>query len=159
MKKKSCFDIKGRQGLYIHPESRFKQAWSIVIIFLLFYVAFIMPYNLAFNDDDNKTNSDYYVDIIADFVFMADIIVTCFSSYYDDKEGILISNNKKIIIRYLKGWFAIDLVASLPLSLVELYFNSVNSQFSFGGKSQYVKLIRFLRIPRLHRLLEVSKLG
>ena len=49
VKNLSIFDIKGRGGFYFHPESRFKEIWSIVIIIFLLYVAFLMPYSLAFS--------------------------------------------------------------------------------------------------------------
>ena len=93
-----------------------------------------MPYFLAFLDDNydnfsydtstndntnNNRNFAYYIDMIADFIFLIDVGVTSFSAYYDENEGILISNNKMIFMSYLKGWFFIDLVASMPISLIE----------------------------------------
>lgn len=81
-----------------------------------------------------------------------DVIVTCFSAYYDDHQGILVINNKRIMIKYLKGWFSVDLIASLPINLIEDAFNVTSH-------SQYIKILRFLRLPRLHRLVEISKLG
>ena len=51
VKRRSCLDFKGRGGVYFHPESRFKQSWSFLIIVFLMYVAFLMPYSLAFLND------------------------------------------------------------------------------------------------------------
>ena len=38
----------GKFHFYIHPDSRFKQVWSFVIVLFLLYVAFLMPYFIAF---------------------------------------------------------------------------------------------------------------
>ena len=34
----------------IHPDSKLKKSWDIVLIILLFYVAIIMPYRIGFID-------------------------------------------------------------------------------------------------------------
>ena len=119
----------------------------------LFYVAFLMPNFIAFQEDDGEGHWKIVVDIIADFVFLTDIVITCFSAYYDDKQGILITDNKEIFMQYFNGWFAIDLITSTPITLIEW---SISSKVT---GNQYIKLIRFLRLPRLHRLVEVSKIG
>ena len=59
------------------------------------------------------------MDIIADFVFFTDIFITSLTAFYDDKEGALVTDNKIIFKRYLKGWFVIDLIASLPYTPLE----------------------------------------
>jgi hypothetical protein len=112
-----------------------------------------MPYFIAFQEDDGEGHWKIVVDIIADFVFLTDIVITCFSAYYDDKQGILVTDNKEIFMQYFNGWFAIDLITSTPITLIEW---SISSKVT---GNQYIKLIRFLRLPRLHRLVEVSKIG
>jgi hypothetical protein len=81
----------GEFKFYLHPDSRFKQAWSILLIFFLLYVAFLMPYFIAFQEDvydgENRLQKNWQqvLDMIADFFFLADIVVTSFSAYYDEK--------------------------------------------------------------------------
>ena len=87
------------------------------MVILLTYVATIMPFNIAFNDfgvDDEW----FYIDTIIDFAFVCDLLVNVFSAYLDD-EGKLITNNKKIVLHYAKGWFIIDLIASFPFNLIQ----------------------------------------
>lgn len=48
----------GVRCFYIHPESTFKQIWSILIILLLLYVAFIMPFKLAFYEEDDDVDKN-----------------------------------------------------------------------------------------------------
>ena len=51
---------------------------------------------------------------------MLDVIVNCFSAFYDE-DGKLIKNNRKIFFVYLKGWMFIDVLASFPFNLIEIY--------------------------------------
>jgi hypothetical protein len=37
-----------RCKFYLHPDGKFKRFWSIVLVFMLTYVATMMPFNLAF---------------------------------------------------------------------------------------------------------------
>jgi hypothetical protein len=47
------------------------------------------------------------------------VLVTCFSAYYDDKQGILITDNKEIFMQYFQGWFVIDMITSIPITLID----------------------------------------
>ena len=83
----------------------------------MIYTGSIMPYKMAFYDNDE---SEYlnFIDIVADFIFTADVIINILSAFYNS-EGILIINNKKIFLNYLSGWFLIDLAACTPMNLVD----------------------------------------
>ena len=79
-------------------------------------------------------NWEYSADILADFIFFADIFITCFTAYYDDKEGKLVTDNKVIFYRYLKGWLPIDLIASLPYTPLEEALQYYEISSSIGGQ-------------------------
>ena len=83
----------------------------------MLYVATVMPYNVAFLDSEFG-NSWYYIDLFIDFSFIFDVLINCVSAYYDE-DGKLVSDNKKIITVYVKGWFLVDSLASFPFNLVE----------------------------------------
>lgn len=42
-----------------------------------------------------------------------------FRSAYYDEDGLLESSKKKIIFKYLKGWFIIDLLTVIPFDYIE----------------------------------------
>jgi hypothetical protein len=109
----------GKFHFYIHPDSKFKQAWSFVIVLFLLYVAFLMPYFIAFQEDNRAEYWKIVIDMISDFVFLFDVLVTCFSAYFDDKQGILITDNKEIFMQYFQGWFVIDMITSIPITLID----------------------------------------
>jgi hypothetical protein len=58
------------------------------------------------------------LDNLTDFFFIVDIIINSLTAFYDDNEEVLVTDNKIIMINYLKGWFVIDLISSVPISLI-----------------------------------------
>lgn len=76
----------------------------------LSYAAIILPFKIAYIEEGEYPewdNFDYFVDAM----FILDIIVNFFSAYYDS-ENNLILDNKKIALKYLKGWFIIDFIVN-----------------------------------------------
>jgi hypothetical protein len=70
----------------------------------------------------------------------------CFFTAYVDSVQLIVYNQKKIVLNYLKSWFLIDAISLLPIS----YFSNSNASIS--------KLTRVGKIPRLYRLLKLAKL-
>ena len=70
---------------------------------------------MAFVDDNSV--SWMVTELVLDFLFFIDIILTFFSAYFD-KLDVLVDNRRKIACNYLKFWFIIDFVSIMPLSLL-----------------------------------------
>ena len=51
-----------------------------------------------------------------------DIFINFLSAYEDQDTGLMIIDMKKIAKEYVKGWFLIDLVATIPTPLLEQLF-------------------------------------
>lgn len=60
------------------------------------------------------------IDTFIDFLFMTDMIVNL-NSPIKLKENKYEFRRKKIMMRYLKTWFFVDLLASLPMNLINVY--------------------------------------
>jgi ABC-type spermidine/putrescine transport system permease subunit I len=56
---------------------------------------------------------------------------------------------KLIAINYISGWFFIDFLACLPVSLIETIVSDGGSNF---------KLARLARLPRLYRLIKILRM-
>ena len=83
------------------------------------------------------------------YIFMLDIVVNFCTAYLDD-QGNLITSRKMIFMNYIKTYFVIDLLSSLPFKW-----------FLRSGNNANV-LLRILKLPRLIRMAKlnkVSKLG
>lgn len=86
---------------------------------MLSYVAILMPYRLAFIE--TQLFEPWAVaELIIDALFLIDIFVNIFSSYYTT-ENKLETSITRVICNYAKGWLIIDLVACIPFSLIEKF--------------------------------------
>ncbi|MFO0131525.1 MAG: hypothetical protein ACK52J_03150 [bacterium] len=95
----------------VHPRSKLKQFWQYIMIFLMLYVALILPYYLIFVN--NVVFEWDLIDSVINYLFWFDMILCFFSAYYND-EGELVHDFENVSINYLKGWFIIDLISNLP---------------------------------------------
>ena len=76
----------------IHPNKKPKTIWNLLLISLMFYTAVFMPYKIAFVDSEFG-DAWFFIDLIVDSLFAIDIIVNCFSAYYD-KDDFIVTDRK-----------------------------------------------------------------
>ena len=95
----------------IMPDSKFKTFWNITIILLLGYTSTVVPFQVAFVDEDSTFAT--FVNYLVDVLFGVDIIVNFFSAFEQRNHRTEI-RFKQIVKNYLTGWFALDLLATFP---------------------------------------------
>jgi hypothetical protein len=134
----------------IHPNSKGKSYWNLIVAILLIYTATIMPFALAFIESQ-PYDAWFVFDLMIDILFFIDVLVNCNTAYYNS-EGKLISSRIRIFCNYLRTWLIIDLIACFPFG----YFEDDESK-SDQSSSNYNNIIRFARLPRLYRLLRISR--
>lgn len=129
------------------PNSSFRKGWNSLIVALLLYTALVMPYRLAFMNDEEI--GWFVVERIVDGLFFLDVILTCFTAV-EDLNGTLITDLRLVFGRYLRSWLLLDLVACVPFSLL--------GDESDSPSGTHNSLVRLLRLPRLYRLLRITRL-
>ena len=128
----------------LHPRSHFRSLWNLLVIALLIYTATVMPFRLAFDDTDESVTWKV-AEWVLDGLFFTDVVITCFSAYYDD-EGKLIVTHKAVVLNYLRTWMLLDIAGCLPLDVM------------MQSSTRYNTLIRLTRLPRLYRLTRIGRL-
>lgn len=67
-----------------------------------------------------------------------------FRTAYVDEQGTIVTDQQQVALRYIKGWFLLDLLSTVPFDLM------------FGSSGlESMRLLRILRLIRLVRLLKV----
>ena len=60
---------------------------------------------------------------------------------------------------YLSGWFIVDAIAILPVSLIEAWINGHDPGYAGYPDASQTKLARLARLPRIYRLMRVLRLA
>ncbi|KAI8496616.1 Potassium voltage-gated channel sub H member 4 [Branchiostoma belcheri] len=130
--------------------SMFKSGWDFIILLATFYVAVVVPYNVAFalpcekGRGPNFTKPSFVSDVIVEMLFIVDIILN-FRTTYVTSSGQVVYDARSIALNYAKTWFFVDLMAAVPFDL--LY--AVNVEIT-----SFVHLMKTVRLLRLARLMQ-----
>ena len=112
-------------------------SYMIWLFLLKIYYAFIVTYRMAFENIDKTRKEHLYwviVDFIMDFMFLIDILITFNKPFYDEN-SLIVTNRRKIALRYLASWFIVDLVMLLPLSYFKYTSRNMVSYKKADGSS------------------------
>lgn len=135
----------------LDSHSQFLKKWDVLIIFLLFLVATVIPFQTAFLVEEG-TGILFLVNIIMDVLFLFDMAVQS-STGYRDRDGSFVKDPKRIFLRYLKSWFILDLLSVIPWEMTSHFFPKDSSLTDLA----LLKLLRFLRLTRLVKLLRILR--
>lgn len=122
---------KRSKFLFLHY-SQLKAVWDWWILILTFYIAIMIPYNVAFQRY-NRVRDIIIFDMVIELFFILDIVVH-FRTTYVDQSGRIIYDQKAIAFKYLKGWFILDFLAALPF---EAFYFINHSWVSDTGEIVY----------------------
>ena len=137
------------------PENGIKRFWDIVIAMIIVYSAVVLPYQIAFVDDESE--SDAILDNLLNAILGLDILMNFFSAYIDSEDNV-VKNRKKIIKTYLRTWFVVDLISVLPVNLITV--TAKGAKFNTLARlSKIPKLYRLVRLTKLFRMVKILKKG
>lgn len=119
----------------------------------------ILPWGITFFEDQN-TLPWITFNVASDTLFLADLV-------FNFRTGIMEGDNSEIILdpdvirrRYLRGWFLVDFISSIP---VDYIFLIVDIEARLESAEVYrtaraLRIVRFTKILSLLRLLRLSRL-
>lgn len=137
-----------------NPDGSFRRKWDVLQMVLLIYVGFGVPYRLGFSDPVRIWTRWFWFDLLVDLYFLADIVISCYTAYYDDSDGLIVEG-AKIRRHYLRTWCMIDVSSCFPGNYIS-YAMEDNSSGSSSSRS--IKLLRMLRLLKLLRLARINRL-
>ncbi|KAA0192740.1 Potassium voltage-gated channel protein eag [Fasciolopsis buskii] len=130
----------------------FKTSWDWMIFILTGYTSVAIPFYVAFGSENLYSESLLLaLDRIVDTIFLLDIVLN-FHTTFVGPTGAVISDPMLIRLNYLKGWFMVDLIASLPYGLLGFLRTSDNTHMA--NLFVALKFVRLLRLWRVLRKLD-----
>ena len=136
-------DMADKVQWYIwHPLSWSRFCWDCILAILILVSTIETPFSIAFLSTSDFTVGHRIFIYSIDGIMLLDVVSNFFSGYVDDDERVVM-DHKKIVKRYLKTWFFIEFISSLPIADLLPVSRA---------------LLRSLRIFRLVRLLRLRRL-
>lgn len=128
----------------IHPFSDGRTYWEFFMMFVLLFLLLIIPIEISSDKIVWWLTSTKF---IFDILCCVDIGITFATGFYNPNTKRTILAKKRIALRYLQGYFIIDLVSSFPLYYIFAIMN-------YESRSWILKLMTFLKFLRITTLLK-----
>ncbi|XP_059620419.1 potassium/sodium hyperpolarization-activated cyclic nucleotide-gated channel 3 isoform X4 [Phlebotomus argentipes] len=143
----------------IHPCSSFRFYWDLCMLLLLVANLIILPVAISFFNDDLSTRWIAF-NCLSDTIFLIDIVVNFRTGIMQQDNAEQVILDPKIIAKhYLKTWFFLDLISSIPLDYIFLIFNQDFSEsFQILHAGRALRILRLAKLLSLVRLLRLSRL-
>lgn len=136
-RKKNC-----KEKLIISWDSGWKSYFDIAILLLVGYSCFSTLLYVAYGTPTNELHKAF--DDFVEYMFYTDFLFNFLQEYRDPDTLEPVRDLKRIAVNYFKGWFFVDFVSIFPF---EHFLNS----------GVLTKLVRLFRLPRLVKLLDISR--
>lgn len=154
-----------------YPEGKFVIFWEIVCVLLCVHQAITIPYRVCFSVI--TVGLWGIADIIIDCLFIFDVMLNFNIGFYS--AGNIVLNRKLIAMNYLKSWFLLDFISSLPYALFispSIYFDFTSNEDLISKMDLeevlnhssathttvlLIRLMKLLRLLKLIRLIRISK--
>ncbi|CAK0820405.1 unnamed protein product [Prorocentrum cordatum] len=149
----------------LNPDFSARLAWDLMVMLLVMCDSVVLPFQLAeFGTDPGFDALWLWLTVGA---FMCDLMVNFCTGYRAGKndahlqEGTLVTDRISIAINYLRRWFWIDFLSTVPWSVIVDAFQSSNETdaSSAGQVTKLAKIIKLMRLLRLMRMLRLCKLA
>mmetsp|Transcript_44743 Transcript_44743/g.106192 ORF Transcript_44743/g.106192 Transcript_44743/m.106192 type:complete len:1052 (+) Transcript_44743:121-3276(+) len=139
----------------LHPHSPFRLTYDVVSVVVLLFELIYTPYSLTWT----LSNTALYNGITFFYAsfWILDMTLSCITGY-STSDGILEMRASKVMVQYLRTWFAIDLtcVAGDVINSVLILIGSATSNAEgLSRLLRVTKLVRFLRLLGMFRLFRV----
>ncbi|KAK4793241.1 hypothetical protein SAY86_023676 [Trapa natans] len=128
------------------------KTWQIYLVLLVFYTAWVSPFELGFLDKPTRPLA--ITDNVVNGFFAIDIVLTFFVAYLDKDTFLLIDNHKQIAWRYARTWLIFDIISTVPFEIVHSILPSPLQQY---GVFNILRLWRLRRVGAMFASLEKDK--
>ncbi|XP_060040384.1 potassium/sodium hyperpolarization-activated cyclic nucleotide-gated channel 4, partial [Erinaceus europaeus] len=148
--------VRSAGAWVIHPYSDFRFYWDLTMLLLMVGNLVVIPVGITFFKDENTTAWIVF-NVASDTFFLADLALNF-------RTGIVLEDSTEIVLlprrirsRYLRSWFAVDLVSSIPVDYIFLVVETrMDSEVYKTARA--LRIVRFTKVLSLLRLLRLSRL-
>ncbi|XP_064186313.1 potassium/sodium hyperpolarization-activated cyclic nucleotide-gated channel 2 [Anguilla rostrata] len=148
--------VKSAGNWIIHPYSDFRFYWDFTMLMFMVGNLIIIPVGITFFKDE--TTAPWIIfNVVSDTFFLMDLVLNFRTGIVFEDNTEIILDPKKIKRKYLKTWFVVDFVSSIPVDYIFLIVEKgIDSEVYKTARA--LRIVRFTKILSLLRLLRLSRL-
>uniref|UniRef100_A0A8C8A987 Hyperpolarization activated cyclic nucleotide gated potassium and sodium channel 2 n=1 Tax=Oryzias sinensis TaxID=183150 RepID=A0A8C8A987_9TELE len=148
--------VKSAGNWIIHPYSDFRFYWDFTMLMFMVGNLIIIPVGITFFKDETTTPWIIF-NVVSDTFFLMDLVLNFRTGIVFEDNTEIILDPKKIKMKYLKSWFVVDFVSSIPVDYIFLIVEKgIDSEVYKTARA--LRIVRFTKILSLLRLLRLSRL-
>ncbi|KAM3873206.1 uncharacterized protein ACN63O_002207 [Diretmus argenteus] len=142
----------------IHPYSDFRFYWDLLMLLLMMGNLIILPVGITFFKDEN-TPPWIIFNVVSDTLFLVDLVLNFRTGIVKEDSTEILLDPRAIRQRYLKSWFLVDFVSSIPVDYIFLMVDlEARLDSEVYRTARALRIVRFTKILSLLRLLRLSRL-
>jgi len=130
--------------------------WDLIMLIMMMVNLIIIPVGITFFSEQTTTTWLVF-NVASDTIFLVDLVMNFRTGIVNEENSEIILDPKVIKMNYLKSWFVVDLLSSIPVDyiflIVEKGFDS-----EVYKTARALRIVRFTKILSLLRLLRLSRL-
>jgi len=131
----------------IDPRSKTYSNWEAVLVAMLAFCATVTPFEVAFLVISWR-DSLFWLNRIVDLTFLLDMGINLNLGFPNPiRKAEIVTDHQKIIPRYLRGWFTIDLLCLVPLETADSSLKAI----------RILRLLRLIKVTKLKQATEIVK--
>jgi len=139
------------KALIVHPKDMQKIYWDIFVGLWVIASVLVAPVDIAFSS--SSFGSTNIPDIVFSVIFCIDMLVSFRTAFVLKDEDAYVIIPQLMYYNYIKTWFTIDFVSTVPL---EMIMSTVSSANTFASSSKLIKILRLFRLVKLTRIFKLK---
>ncbi|XP_058616082.1 potassium/sodium hyperpolarization-activated cyclic nucleotide-gated channel 2 isoform X2 [Onychostoma macrolepis] len=148
--------VKSAGNWIIHPYSDFRFYWDFTMLMFMVGNLIIIPVGITFFKEETTTPWIIF-NVVSDTFFLMDLVLNFRTGIVYEENTEIILDPEKIKKKYLKTWFVVDFVSSIPVDYIFLIVEKgIDSEVYKTARA--LRIVRFTKILSLLRLLRLSRL-
>jgi hypothetical protein len=120
---------------------------------LLLYIAIMLPYSVGL-----EKGVETVFDRILNYLFLCDVVLN-FRTGFTDIEGVEVLDGPRVAKNYLRTWFGLDFLSSLPIQdMLWLYTAAWATKSLAIPNLQPAKLLKIGKIAKVFKVIKIGNL-
>ncbi|XP_063482827.1 potassium/sodium hyperpolarization-activated cyclic nucleotide-gated channel 3 isoform X5 [Symphalangus syndactylus] len=150
--------VKSAGAWIIHPYSDFRFYWDLTMLLLMVGNLIVLPVGITFFKEENSPPWIVF-NVLSDTFFLLDLVLNFRTGIVVEEGAEILLAPRAIRTRYLRTWFVVDLISSIPVDYIFLVVElEPRLDAEVYKTARALRIVRFTKILSLLRLLRLSRL-